>query len=224
MGKLIVGLFTVGLVIFLAMLFLGTATMRFDLITVRPAFWLFAAGIVFVIGGGWLVSADVPVGGLFATLGAVLLVIGGYKAIWPKTSTATNNAQEFADVRAAIAINKLISPQRIRCDRTSQTEYRDQVTGISKVYYIVNPETHRIECADWKGYTINGQEYKEVTDEVIGLIVQQNPPPSPPPPPTTEPARVTATIAPTPLPDLTEGMISEVKPDSGWSPIQQDPK
>lgn len=207
MKKLIAGALTVGLVILLAMLFIGSATVRFNLITVSPAFWLYTLGIIFVLGGGWLITAKVPAGKMFASLGAVMLLLGGYKSIWPNTSAATSHAQEVADLRAALALNETVAPKAIRCDRESGTQFWDRVVKNKPiVFYALNKNTHRIDCFDRNGFDgVSGQEYKEVSAEIIEIILNQDPPqetvayvPSVPVA-TPQPVRVVEAPAPVPV-------------------------
>ena len=171
MGKLIAGTFTVVLVLVLAALLLGSATLRFDLIVIKPAFWCFLFGIIFVLGGGWLVTADVPAGGYFATLGTILLLLGGYKSIWPGTAKASAHAQEVTDSRIALAIDKAVAPKAVRCDRDSATVFWNPSNGEPIVFFTVNEATGRIECADRKGFhPVSGKTYEPVTPAVVALI------------------------------------------------------
>lgn len=217
MMKLFGGLLTVGLVALLAILFVAIAASRFGLVTIQPTFWLFVMGIIFVICGGWLVSAKFPGGKIFASLGAVLLILGGVKAIWPNASAATGKAQEVADLQAALALNSTIAPRPVRCDRDSVTQFWDQTTGLAVVYYRLDVERQRIECADRKGFhPVTRQEYKPVTEAIIGIIRKQDPPPPPPAPmPTPIPTLTVVAVAPmvvaTPLPQLSEGPCCEGK-------------
>lgn len=213
MKKLVVGVVTIMVVIFLVVLFLITANMRYNLITIHPAFWLFSLGITFALLGGWLVALDIPGSKVFAGLGAVLLLLGAYKAIWPKTASATNHAQEVADLEAALAINNTVAPKPVRCDRESNTQYWDQVTRDPLVFYIINEATHRFECVDRKGFNpYTRQEYKEPTPDIVGEIRKQDPPPTPIPViavvPIPSPSPIVV-VAPTPSPSPPMQYITE---------------
>jgi hypothetical protein len=214
-GKLIGGLFTVALVLGLAALFLGSATVRFDLITIKPAFWCFLFGIIFALGGGWLVAAEVPVGGLFATLGTILLLLGGYKSIWPNTAKATAHAQEITDSRVALTLDNVVSPKPVRCDRDSKTVYWNQVSGEPIIFFTTDDATGRIECADRKGFhPTTRREYEPVTPGIVKLIQLQAPPDAP----KTAPSPAAAQATQPKLVQLGEGPISGL-PELGEGPI-----
>jgi hypothetical protein len=189
---------------------------------------------MFVTGGFWLVSADIKFGKMFATLGGILLILGGIKSVWPNTSAATARAQETADQQAALAVNNTIAAKSIRCDRTSGTHFWDPVTGEAVVFYVVDEENRRIECANRKGFhPVTRKEYRPVTAAIVRIILEQDPPETPAPPqpvaspirtaesPTAEPmVAPVASTAPTPLPDLSERPISEAMPPTPRPPSE----
>ncbi|MEK7637924.1 MAG: hypothetical protein AAB375_00655 [Patescibacteria group bacterium] len=204
---------TVMVALMLVVLFVAL-TWRFGLVSIKPALFYFAFGLTLMVGGGLLKLYEQWGGKYFALAGALLFVLGMYKAALPSTSTATNHAQEVADTQAAMAMNKAAAPKEIRCDRESKTAYWDQVTGEAVVFYAIDTDAHKIECVDRKGFhPVTRKEYKPVTEEILKLIVKQDPPEGPKPIPTPEPVQVAvATPVPTTMPTVAIPVAPVVQP------------
>lgn len=176
--KLIGGIVTVILIGILISLFLGSTMVRFDLVTVKPAFWLFALGIIFLFGGGWLASAGIPGGKFFATLGAGMLFLGGYKTLWPSTSAASAHAQSVADSEGASAINAVVAPRQIPCDSSTQPrpKFFDSVTGNPLIWVALDKETGRLECYNRPGFhSVTRKKLVAVDENLAQEILAQEP-------------------------------------------------
>lgn len=207
-----------GLLMLMIVALFGALMWRFGLVSIKPALFYFAFGLVLIMGGGIMELYREKFGRFFAIAGSILFVIGMYKSIWPNTAAATSNAQEVADIQAARALNSGVAPKPIRCDRDSKTQFWDQVTGKAIVFYVVNPDTHSIECSDREGFhpfNRNRLEYKEVTAGIIAEILKQVPPPAPAP-------VVVAAPPPTTLPQIADAPVARPTPAS--EPAQQKPR
>ncbi len=194
--KFIGGILTAALVAILIFLFLGSTVVRFDLVTVKPAFWLFGLGIVFLIGGGWLASAEIPGGSFFAALGTIMLLLGGYKTLWPNTSAASARAQVVADTEGATALNAVVAPRQIPCDSSTQPrpKFFDPVTGDPLIWVALEKQTGLFECYNRPGFHSTTREQLIAVDAKLALaILAQDPI-------VTTPAVVTA--SPVPLPTV----------------------
>jgi hypothetical protein len=226
MMKLFGGILTVALVAILIFLFLGSTVVRFDLVTVKPAFWLFGLGIVFLMGGGWLTSADVPGGSFFAALGTGMLLLGGYKTLWPSTSAASAHAQMVADSEGAIALNAAVAPRQIPCDSSTQPrpKFFDSVTGAPLIWVALEKSTGRFECYNRPGFHSVTREALIAVDAKLALVILAQEPvvatpvvvaPAPQPVPTVLPS-------PIPTPSLRELGTSYIPgwpfPDSSPTP------